>query len=104
MKKKLNLSLLGQPEWYLGMKIKQTKESYTHPDIADIVHKLAKFSNSPDIIHYREMIYLIDHIKNSSSNHLKFLSNLEESPIYKVLVKNRIEIDEDTVIIFTNSL
>ena len=74
----------------------------TRPDIAYAVNKLAKFSNSPGIIHYRSMLHLIGYIKNTSNNYLKFYSNLKESPIYKVLAENKITIDEDTVVTFTD--
>ena len=176
LKKKFNLSLLGQAKWYLGMKIKQTKEyitldqdqyiknivsrfekSFKHqfkvkdtplpsnfvptrkdcptteiqtkevklrfgnlhyravigallyvscctrPDIAYAVNKLAKFSNSPGIIHYRAMLHLIGYIKNTSCKYLKFYSNLKESPVYKILEENKIKIDDDTVVTFTDS-
>ena len=75
----------------------------TRPDIAYALNKLAKFSNSPGIIHNRAMLHLIGYIKNTSSKYLKFYSNLKESPIHKVLRENKITIDEDTVVTFTNS-
>ena len=49
------------------------------------------------------MLHLIGYIKNTSNKHLKFYSNLKESPIYKVLTENKITIDEDTVVTFTDS-
>ena len=75
----------------------------TRPDIAYAVNKLAKFSNSPGITHYRAMLHLIGYIKNTSNRQLKFYSNLKESPVYKILIENKIEIDEDTVVTFTDS-
>ena len=75
----------------------------TRPDIAYAVNKLAKFSNSPGIIHYRAMLHLIGYIKNTSCKYLKFYSNLKESPVYKILAENKIKIDDDTVVTFTDS-
>ena len=46
----------------------------TRPDIAYAVNKLAKFSNSPGITHYRAMLHLIGYIKNTSNKYLKFYS------------------------------
>ena len=73
------------------------------PDIAYAVNKLAKFSNSPGIVHYRAMLHLIGFIKNTSGKFLKFYSNFKDSPVYKILIENKIQIDEDTVLTFTDS-
>ena len=49
------------------------------------------------------MLHLIGYIKNTSSKYLKFYSNFKESPVYKLLIENKIKIDEDTVVTFTDS-
>ena len=49
------------------------------------------------------MLHLIGYIKNTSNKYLKFYSNLKESPVYKVFTENKITIDEDTVVTFTDS-
>ena len=49
------------------------------------------------------MLHLIGFIKNTSGKYLKFYSNFRDSPVYKILIENKIEIDEDTVLTFTDS-
>ena len=58
----------------------------TRPDIALAVNKLAKYSNTPGVIHYRALLHLIGYIKGTSQNLLKFYSDMKESPCHKILV------------------
>ena len=75
----------------------------TRPDIAFTVNKLAKYSNNPDVVHYRAVLHLIGFLKGTSNRSLKFYSNLKDSPIYKVLLENNITINEDTITTFSDS-
>ena len=75
----------------------------TRIDIAYAVNKLAKFSNNPGIIHYRALLHLVGFIKNTANKQLKFYSDYRNSPIYKVLQENNIEIDIDTILTFSDS-
>ena len=75
--------------------------SYTIPDITFAVNKLAKYSNSPSIVHYRAMLHLIGFLKGTSNISLKNVK-VENSPAYKVLLENNITISEDTTTIFSD--
>ena len=75
----------------------------TRPDIAFAVNKLAKYSNNPGVVHYRAMLHLIGFIKGTSGKFLKFYSDMRESPCYKVLLENNIEINDDTTTTFSDS-
>ncbi len=128
LKKRFNLSFLGRAKWDLGTKITQTDTQTkevklrfgnlhyrsvigallyisccTRIDIAYAVNKLAKFSNNHGIIHYRALLHLVGFIKNTAKKQLKFYSGYRNSPIYKVLRENNINIEEDTILILTFS-
>ena len=75
----------------------------TRPDITYAVNKLAKFSNNPGVIHFRAIIHLIGFIKGNSNKGIKFYASIKDSPIFKVLQENNIQITEDTVIVFSDS-
>ena len=74
----------------------------TRPDITYAVNKLAKFSNNPGITHFRAIIHLIGFIKGNSNKGIKFYANVKDSPIFKILHENNIQITEDTVLVFSD--
>ena len=48
------------------------------------------------------MLQFVGHIENMACNEVKFFSNYKESPIYRGLVENRMNFDEDTTVTFTD--
>ena len=75
----------------------------TRPDITYAVNKLAKFSNNPGVTHFRAILHLIGFIKGNSNKGIKFYASIKDSPIFKILQENNIQITEDTVIVFSDS-
>ena len=75
----------------------------TRPEIAYTRNKLTKFLNNPGVVHYRAILHLIGYIKNILNKQLKFYSDYKKSPVYKILVENHIDIEEDTIVTFTDS-
>ena len=75
----------------------------TRPDIVFAVNKLVKFSNKPGITHYQAILHLIGYIKHMAHMQLNFFSIYKESPIFKNLMNNNIEIDEEIIVTVTDS-
>ena len=75
----------------------------TRPDIAFVVKKLAKYSNNPDVVHYRAILHLIGFLKGTSNRSLAFNSNLKDSPTQKLLLENNITIFKYIITTFSDS-
>ena len=75
----------------------------TRPDMCYAVNKLAKFSNNPGIVHYKALLHLIGYLKGHGDKGLRFYKDIKLSPIYKILKENNIEINNNEIVIFTDS-
>ena len=63
----------------------------TWPDITFAVTKLAKFMRNPGRNHYRELIHLLQYLKNSACHGIKYYRKLKDAPIYGVLKEQNID-------------
>ena len=73
------------------------------PDIAFAVNKLAKYSNNLGVVHYGALLHLIGYIQGKSYKFLKLYSNMKDAHIYKILRKNNITLNEDTIMTFPHT-
>ena len=76
----------------------------TRPDIYFAVNELAKIANNPGVIHFRALQRPIGYLQGSSNNGLRFYSTVKFCPLYPLLKNYYIQISEDTLVIFTDSL
>ena len=67
------------------------------------VNKLAKFSNNPGMLHYKALLDLIGYRKGHGHKGLRFYKDIKPSPIYKMLKENNIEINNNEIVMFTDS-
>ena len=63
----------------------------TRPDITFAVTKLAKFMRTPGRNHFKALVHLLHYVNDNSNYGLKFYRKVEDSPIYKILRKVKID-------------
>ena len=49
------------------------------------VHKLAKFSAKPGIVHFEVLIHLLRYIRDNNTSGLKYYADINDAPVTDVL-------------------
>ena len=74
------------------------------PGIYYTVNQCAKLPNNPIVIYNVALLHLIRFVKNSSNKSIKLYLGTMDSPIYKYLKENTIEVKKGTITTFSDSL
>jgi len=77
--------------------------SMTQTDIIYSVNKLAKFTRKPGRTHFVALIHLLRYLRDNLFYRIRFYSNLESAPIYKMLMAQNIT-EKHLFFGFTDSL
>ncbi|MGH3054284.1 MAG: Ty1/Copia family ribonuclease HI, partial [Gaiellaceae bacterium] len=62
----------------------------TRPDITFAVMKLVKFNINPGRVHFEALLHLLGYIRDHPYYGLRFYSNVNDSPVTKLLYENKI--------------
>jgi hypothetical protein len=73
----------------------------TRSDILWVVNKLAKSSSNPGIKDFEALLHCFGYLRKYPDYAIKFYSNIEESPVYKVCKSNGIPVTD--ILAFTDS-
>jgi len=65
--------------------------SMTRTDIIYAVNKLAKYTRKPGKVHFEALLHLLRYLRDNSLYGVRFYSNIVESPIYRMLLKQKID-------------
>ncbi len=76
----------------------------TRPENCFAINNLAKFDNNPGLIRFSALLHFIGFLKIFPSKGLRFYTNVESSLLFQLLKDNNIQISEDTIVTFTDSL
>ena len=76
--------------------------SYTRPDITYAVVKLAKFTRRPGVNHMEALLHLLRYLRDNMYLGLRFYSDINMSPVTRLLSSNGISLD-NPLITFSDS-
>ena len=77
--------------------------SGTRPDITFATVKLAKYAHSPGDYYYKALIWLVGYIHKFPNKAIHFYSDIQSSPIRKVLHQSNISLNDKLTVTFTNA-
>ena len=75
----------------------------TRPDITFAIVKLAKYAHSPGDCHYKALIWLVGYIHKFPNKAIHFYSDINSSPIGKILHQSKISLNDNLTVTFTDA-
>ena len=77
--------------------------SGTRPDITFATVKLAKYAHTPGDRHYKALIWLVGYIHKFPNKAIHFYSDINSSPIGKILHQSKISLNDNLTVTFTDA-